>query len=137
MLEVSYQRVAFDSPYFTQLVKLLQSEWSDYKVEHDNSLPQPIAAIVDEEVVGGLAYTRYAEPNSEKVVVWVNAVYVSEEWRRRGLAHKLIWLGRQQVKGQEKLYALTDIPNLYESLGWIREGSGDQLENVVVCCPLE
>ncbi len=137
MFEVSYQRITDDSPYFAHLTSLFKSEWSEYEPEGSSALPQPIVAIVEGEVVGGIAYTKFAEPKSDKEVVWINAVYVSEEWRHKGIANKLIFLGRQQVKGQAKLYAYTDVPGLYESLGWYREDSSEEATEVVMSCSLE
>ncbi|GAM65283.1 hypothetical protein JCM19232_4248 [Vibrio ishigakensis] len=137
MFEVSYQRITDDSPHFANLTSLFKSEWPEYEPEGDSTLPKPIVAIVEGQVVGGIAYTKFAEPKSDREVIWVNAVYVSEAWRHRGIAHKLIFPGRQQVKSQSKLYAYTHVPGLYESLGWLREDKNDQASDVVMSCSLE
>ena len=113
-----------NSPYLVDLERLFQSEWADfsfadtYKPEFE--LPSVIVALRNNEVIGGLAYSRYQEPYGNSEVVWFNAVYVSPNWRGQGIASELINRGVSQVSAstQSNLYAYTNIPTLYESLGW-------------------
>ncbi len=123
---------------------LFQSEWSDFKFSnthistdastnehtrlhtqthhHTNTtkLPPVIVALVDGQVIGGLAYSRYQEPLTNDEVVWFNALFVRPEWRGKGIASQLINLGVEQVSSeiQSRLYAYTNVPSLYASLGW-------------------
>ncbi|CAL6170129.1 N-acetyltransferase domain-containing protein [Vibrio alginolyticus] len=89
-----------------------------YKPEAD--LPPVIVAMKSNEVIGGLAYSRYQESHGNSEVVWFNAVYVSPNWRGQGIASELISRGVSQVTSttQSNLYAYTNVPPLYESLGW-------------------
>lgn len=79
-------------------------------------------------VIGGLAYSHFQEPHKVRDVVWINAVYVDEEWRGQGIASELIKRAVEQMPGfyqsaasqdsTSDLYAYTNIPSLYLSLGW-------------------
>ncbi len=127
---------------------LFQSEWADFKFSdthistnastntstvsstnehtqthhHTNTtkLPPVIVALVDGQVIGGLAYSRYKEPLTNDEVIWFNALFVRPEWRGKGIASQLINLGIEQVSSeiQHRLYAYTNVPSLYVSLGW-------------------
>ncbi|WP_045392376.1 GNAT family N-acetyltransferase [Vibrio rotiferianus] len=112
------------SPYLIDLERLFQSEWSDFSFadtyKPESELPPVIVALRNNEVIGGLAYSRYQEPHGNSEVVWFNAVYVSPNWRGQGIASELINRGVSQVAAttQSNLYAYTNVPPLYESLGW-------------------
>ncbi|MEH0724847.1 GNAT family N-acetyltransferase [Vibrio alginolyticus] len=113
-----------NSPYLIDLERLFQSEWSDFSFadpyKPEAELPPVIVAMRNNEVIGGLAYSRYQEPHGNSEVVWFNAVYVSPNWRGQGIASELINRGVSQVAAttQSNLYAYTNVPPLYESLGW-------------------
>jgi len=109
-----------NSPYWSTIEYLFQSEWSDFKLSDSAELPPVIIALADGKVIGGLAYSRYQELHGNDEVIWVNAVFVCSEWRGQGIASKLINLGVEQVsvEVQSRLYAHTNIPNLYIALGW-------------------
>ena len=113
-----------NSPYLIDLERLFQSEWSDFSFadtyKPESELPPVIVALKNNEVIGGLAYSRYQEPHGNSEVVWFNAVYVSPNWRSQGIASELINRGVSQVAvtTQSNLYAYTNVPPLYESLGW-------------------
>ncbi len=110
--------------YRDDLERLFQSEWADFSfAESDKpeaNLPPTILALRNNEVIGGLAYSRYKEPHGESEVVWLNAVYVSPDWRGQGVASELINRGVNQVSAttQGHLYAYTNLPSMYEHLGW-------------------
>ncbi|EMY6778292.1 TPA: GNAT family N-acetyltransferase [Vibrio alginolyticus] len=113
-----------NSPYLIDLESLFQSEWSDFSLadtyKPKAELPPVIVALWNNEVIGGLAYSLYQEPHGISEVVWFNAVYVLPNWRGQGIASELINRGVSQVAAttQSNLYAYTNVPPLYESLGW-------------------
>ncbi|MCJ2376734.1 GNAT family N-acetyltransferase [Vibrio sp. ZSDZ34] len=124
MNKVVFRKCDENSQYWVALEKLFQTVWSDflfadtYKPEAD--LPPVIIALRENEVIGGLAYSRYQEPLGNSEVVWFNAVFVSPQWRGQGIASELINRGVNQVPEtlQSNLYAYTNVASLYQSLGW-------------------
>jgi len=124
MNKVVFRNCDENSPYWLELERLFQSEWSDFlfadTYKSDASLPPVLVAIRNNEVIGGLAYSSFKEPNGESEVVWFNAVFVSPDWRNQGIASELINRGVNQVSEplQTKLYAYTNVVPLYQSLGW-------------------
>ncbi|WP_102778393.1 GNAT family N-acetyltransferase [Vibrio owensii] len=125
MNRVVFKNCNENSEDWVALEKLFQTEWSDflfvatYKTE--SKLPPVIVALRDNQVIGGLAYSRFKEPHGDSEVIWFNAVYVSPEWRGQGIASELINRGVSQVTvaTQRNLYAYANVPSLYESLGWL------------------
>ncbi|MCZ6398856.1 GNAT family N-acetyltransferase [Vibrio alginolyticus] len=132
-------RVCDDSsPYWTDLERLFQSEWADFSFadtyKPESELPPVILALRNNEVIGGLAYSRFREPHGNSEVVWLNAVYVSPDWRGQGIASELINRGVSQVSAttQSNLYAYTHIVPLYESLGWSEVGIESEVNHKVM-----
>lgn len=82
-------------------------------------VPRPIFALDGEQLIGGLAFTSAKLPDG-KVGVWVNAVLVASIHRRKGVATELIEASKLAAAelGFREIHALTDIPQLYENLGW-------------------
>lgn len=103
----------------TELNFQLNKEWPEIgsfeKEKYGVSIPGPIGVLIDGIVVGGLSFTSYKAPKSEEIVVWVNAVFVQPGYRHRGIASKLIDAAQSASK---KLFALTDILELYTKIGW-------------------
>ena len=112
------------SPYLDEVERLFQSEWSDFQLSNDYNqnanLHAVIVATLDNELVGGLAFSRYKEPNRDTEVIWINAVFVKPEQRGKGLAKTLIQAGVRQVSlfKQAYLYAYTNVSQLYQGIGW-------------------
>lgn len=107
-----------------ELEKRFQNEWPDFlfadSYKHDTNLPPVLIAIRENQVIGGLAYSYFKEPNGDSDVIWVNALLVLPEWRGQGIASELINRGIKQVSNthQTHLYVYTNVPNLYQSLDW-------------------
>lgn len=104
----------------TELNNQLNKEWPEvgsFKLEkHGVSIPNPIGILIDGVIVGGLSFTSYRAPNNGEITVWVNAVLVQPGYRHRGIASKLIVAAQSTA---HKLFALTDIPELYTKVGWL------------------
>ncbi|WP_373951190.1 GNAT family N-acetyltransferase [Vibrio pomeroyi] len=137
MQKVVFRQCDQHSPHWQQLERLFQSEWADFEFKTaypeqsnpDNIQLPPVLVVLRENIViGGLAYSHFQEPHQVRDVVWINAVYVDEEWRGQGIASELIKRAVEQMPGfyqsaasQDStcdLYAYTNIPSLYLSLGW-------------------
>ncbi|MCK8077234.1 GNAT family N-acetyltransferase [Vibrio sp. 1CM2L] len=124
MQKVIFRNCDENSPYWSELEGLFQSEWSDFKFKDTYKdcvqLPPVIVVLRDNVVIGGLAYSHFQEPHQVRDVVWINAVFVDPKWRGQGIASELINRGVRQVSSavQTQLYAYTNIMGLYQGLGW-------------------
>ena len=124
MQKVIFRNCDESSPYWSQLERLFQSEWSDFKFKDTYKdcvqLPPVIIVLRDNVVIGGLAYSHFQEPHQVRDVVWINAVYVDAQWRGQGIASELISRGVKQVSStvQTQLYVYTNVMELYQGLGW-------------------
>jgi len=124
MQKVIFRNCDESSPYWSDLERLFQSEWSDFKFKDTYKdcvqLPPVIVVLRDNVVIGGLAYSHFQEPHQVRDVVWVNAVYVDAQWRGQGVASELINRGVKQVSStvQTQLYVYTNVMELYQGLGW-------------------
>ena len=100
------------------------AEWGPKSALDLDAIPNlsPLVAIANGEPIGGLAFTRFQRPGpGPKVsVLWINALFVPPIHRRKGIASQLIQAAEAEaVRLREaELYALTDLPALYEKLGW-------------------
>ncbi|MFA0160676.1 GNAT family N-acetyltransferase [Vibrio splendidus] len=124
MQKVIFRNCDESSPYWSDLERLFQSEWSDFKFKDTYKdcvqLPPVIVVLRDNVVIGGLAYSHFQEPHQVRDVVWVNAVYVDAQWRGQGIASELINRGVKQFSStvQTQLYVYTNVMELYQGLGW-------------------
>lgn len=121
-----------------ELATLCQLEWNDVEpfvtAQDGLPIPLPILAIEEELLVGGLAFTRFLEPNGTSQVIWINAVLVKVEFRGCGVASRLIKCAMEQLLDfeQSTLYVYTNIPKLYLQLGWEINTQGTDDEHVVM-----
>ena len=124
MQKVIFRNCDESSPYWSELERLFQSEWSGFKFKDTYKdcvqLPPVIVVLRDNVVIGGLAYSHFQEPNQVRDVVWINAVYVDAQWRGQGIASELINRGVKQFSStvQTQLYVYTNVMELYQGLGW-------------------
>ncbi|GLS92056.1 hypothetical protein GCM10007916_31260 [Psychromonas marina] len=127
--EIELKSCPENSPYWRDIERLFQSEWADFKLSDNylkdgyakqSSLPPVLIALNKGEVIGGLSYSLYLEPHKSSEVIWVNSVFVVQQWRGQGIASQLLERAVQQLSNnvQHRLYAYTNIPALYTSLGW-------------------
>ncbi len=117
--EMKIIQTGFESSDAGDLLVLLNSEWNDLSAFETSreglAIPEPLVAIEAGRVIGGAAFTAYREPGGTDVVVWLNALYVLPQFRGQGIASGLIVAA---MAFSPRLYALTDIPDLYTKLGW-------------------
>ncbi|WP_390902927.1 GNAT family N-acetyltransferase [Vibrio qingdaonensis] len=123
MPKISLLQVDENSPLISALASMFHSKWSDFKESDlgilNPEVPLPIAAVSDGQLVGGLAFSLFEEPGCTHKVVWLNAVYVRCDFRGQGIASQLIrYAQRQLTPSKSGLYAYTNVPALYQSLGW-------------------
>jgi len=114
-----------------QLHQWFEQEWGnvDSPEPEPASLahPPPLVAVDDDyRLLGGIAFTTYPEPQGNQPAVWINALLVAPEFRGRGIARELIYSAEIEAKrlGIAALYVHTDVPGLYQRLGWSLVGHG-------------
>ena len=114
----------FNSPHLPQLYQWFINEWGEVdafdKSKYDLPLPSPLLALDGDELVGGLSFTAYDQPNGSEMGLWINALYVHPDQRGQGIASKLIDVAEKTASESHmnELFARTDIPVLYEKIGW-------------------
>jgi GNAT superfamily N-acetyltransferase len=110
-----------------RLREWLVAEWGEvdpFKSQSDGRLnvPPPLLGIEGQELLGGLMFSGFRKPGGDALGLWINAVFVAPEHRRKRIASKLIRAAEVEAfrTGERELFALTNIPKLYENLGWQR-----------------
>ena len=110
-----------------RLREWLIAEWGEvepFKSQSDGRIvvPLPLLGIEGQELQGGLMFSGFRKPGGDELGLWINALFVAPEHRRKGIASQLIRAAEAQAfrAGERELFALTNIPKLYENLGWQR-----------------
>ena len=104
-------------------------EWGDIDpfdlVQDGKSLPEPILAIKNNSLAGGLAFGWSEIVGKAGFKLWVNAIVVSPDHRFQGVASRLIDVAVKKAAeaGEKELFALTHITRLYEKRGWCITGT--------------
>jgi GNAT superfamily N-acetyltransferase len=123
MLHVVSSSVAPDHAH--RLREWLIAEWGEvdpFKSQSDGRIivPLPLLGIEGQELLGGLMFSGFRKPGGDELGLWINALFVAPEHRRKGIASQLVRAAEVEAfrAGERELFALTNIPKLYESLGW-------------------
>jgi len=118
------------TPEFAQqLREWFIGEWGEqdaFDQLNDEAVPAPLLAADDGDLIGGLAFSCFYKHQSEEIGLWINALLVTQERRRQGIASRLIRSAEIEAiaAGYDALFALTDIPELYLKQGWAIAGDG-------------
>ncbi|MGF1761706.1 GNAT family N-acetyltransferase [Photobacterium sagamiensis] len=121
---VLIQEVESDSPHLITLYQWFKSEWDDVEplssTKGGKVIPNPIIALKDGELVGGLVFTRFLSPITKEQEIWINAVFIKPENRKQGISSQLIHRAEKLVKdmGEPELLVFAQIPELYSKLSW-------------------
>ncbi|KZL27162.1 GNAT family N-acetyltransferase [Pseudovibrio sp. WM33] len=115
-----------DAPHFlTQLCDWFAQEWGELDPvnlrQSDLEGPSPLLAISEEgKLIGGLAFTIAPEPQSTTNSIWINALLVAPEHRRKGIASKLVSAAEKAaaLKGITELFVYTEYAALYTGCFW-------------------
>jgi predicted N-acetyltransferase YhbS len=118
---------SFAPGHVPRLREWLVAEWGEvdpFKTQSDGTVtvPLPLLAIEGQELLGGLMFSGFRKPGRDALGLWINALFVATEHRRKKIASRLIRAAELEAfrTGERELFALTDIPKLYENLGWQR-----------------
>ncbi len=118
------EEATIDSTSYNLFVSWILSEWGEVdpfpKLEERGLLPLPLLAFKDSEVVGGLQFSYYTDKEKKVKAIWVNTLYVAPAYRGQGIATLLIARAVAQMKQtkQSELFVYTNVPELYQKLGW-------------------
>lgn len=87
-------------------------------VDHDGR-PSTLIAMLDQRPVGVLGFGLFRRDGDNDETLWINALYVTEEERSRGLGSRLLRAAVDTAGPlADELYVLTDIAPWYERRGW-------------------
>ncbi len=108
-----------------QLKDWMMLEWGEpisFEAKHPQILiPAPLVALnKQKQLIGGLAFTTAPVPQTDEVGVWINALLVAPDYRRKGIASRLIKsaVAEAALKYVSQLYVYTEFAELYISNGW-------------------
>ncbi len=110
--------------HLKRLREWIIAEWGDVDSSEGQSekitVPPPLLAIDSSELLGGLMFSSFQKPDGEELGLWINALFVAPEHRRKGIASQLVRAAEEEAArtGERELFALTDVPKLYQKLGW-------------------
>ena len=108
-----------------QFREWIEKEWGKLDSnDHDSedlSIPSPLLAVKDSELLGGLGFTSFSIPGASKTGLWVNTLLVAPEYRNIGIGSKLVLTAEAEAARsmERELFVYTDVPDLYQRLGWI------------------
>jgi GNAT superfamily N-acetyltransferase len=90
--------------------------------EEWGAIQSPQDPEIDDEnkLRGGLSFLDSKHPVNDGIVLWINTVFVEPTSRGLGIGSMLINHAEEilKVMGESRLFAFTNIPELYLNLGW-------------------
>ena len=88
--------------------------------------PPTLVALVAGRPVGVIGFGRFRRAEDTVETLWINALYVVEEERSRGLGSRLLSAAFDIADSwADELYVYTDVPTWYEHRGWTAIDSTD------------
>ena len=108
-----------------QFLEWIENQWgnaqSPESLASESGFPAPIFAVENDTLLGGLAFTQHIKPDSDTLGVWINALYVAPEYRKRGIAACLIQKAEAEAQKMsiDEIYVYTDTPVIYQKQGWV------------------
>jgi len=92
--------------------------------------PPTLIALATGQPVGVVGFGRFRRADDTVETLWINALYVIEAERSRGLGSRLVSAAIDLAGSWvEELYVYTDVPAWYEHRGWtvIESTDGDSV----------
>lgn len=121
---ISIVETEYSSPYLPKLETWFAEEWGAgdfFRITRNGApIPPPLIALENDKLCGGLSFTRYKNPKSDYIALWVNAVFVPTEFRGKAIANKLVLAAVKLAaeQNEQQLFARTNVPQLYVKAGW-------------------
>ena len=110
--------------HLSELREWIISEWGKTdpfeRVYDDPVVPPPLLAVDDRRFLGGLTFTNAPVRSTDKIGLWINALFVLPQHRRSGIGSKLVAAVEVEASGVSvyEIFVYTDVPDLYQKLGW-------------------
>lgn len=111
------------SAHRVELRERFIAEWGQFDA-FDNALfgttPPPLLALQERRLLGGLAFSHYPSPRDSVIGLWINGLQVDPQHRRQGIASALVRAAEREAQalGVAQLFVRTQLPALYQALGW-------------------
>jgi len=118
------KKAVIESTDYKQFLSWIMAEWGEVDsfpdVNERGELPFPLLVFKDNEVVGGLQFSYYTDPETGVRAIWINTLYVLPAFRGHGIARMLIKQAEfVMIKTtQPELFVYTHVPKLYSEVGW-------------------
>jgi len=92
----------------------------DECLKNENAVPQWYVAVDNDAMIGGMGVIENDFHDRKDLTPNVCAVYVEEQYRRKGIAGKLLQYvcDDMHAYGIDTLYLVTDHTSFYERYGW-------------------
>ena len=125
--------------HLEKLYKWFEAEWGEIKQFAGSNIgfvvPAPLVALDGSKLIGGLAFIAHPVPGSENIGLWINALIVAPEYRKKGIGSQLIRAAEVEARKNnvEELFVYTNVPALYKLLGWTElnnDGKNSTLKSV-------
>jgi GNAT superfamily N-acetyltransferase len=99
-------------------------------LDDPENCPPTFVAVASDRTVGVVGFRRFRRADDTVETLWINALYVAEAERSRGLGSQLLSAAIDLAGSWvEELYVYTDVPTWYEHRGWtvIESTGGDSV----------
>ena len=145
MKEISIIAIGPGHRFAATLVDWIMAEWGEKLGQSREEVAErlfthldcpPTHAAADPGAaipLGVIAFTRFKSPEDGEMSVWVDGLFVAPEHREARIGSRLIQAADDLVRPfANRMYAYTDVPRLYERLGWREVVAADESG----CCRL-
>jgi predicted acetyltransferase len=97
-----------------------------HSVDPLKPLPKFYVVLENDKIIASYALLINDIISRQDLYPWFACLFVNPEYRKRGIAGKLLTHGLQEAatKGYNKLYLSSDLENFYERKGWTYLGDG-------------
>ena len=101
----------------------------EHSVNTESFLPRFYLVLDNDKIIGSYALLTNDIISRQDLMPWFACLYVNEEYRKQGIAEKLLEHGLDEAKRKnfDHLYLSTDLVNFYERKGWKLFGNGYNL----------